>query len=511
MDEELLINVSGFETRVALIQNHVLAEVHLQRSGPYSLTGNIYNGRVERILPGMQAAFVNVGLGRPGFLHARDIDSPRISVADPDPQQKDIRDLVHEGQSLLVQIAKDPIATKGARLTTNIALASRYLVLMPLNAHIGISQRIEDPAERERLHLATQAACAAADCAETNGFIVRTAAEGVGNGLLEADVQMLLRVWQRVDERRRSQKAPALVYEELPLHTRVIRDFAGPDLKAVRIDERQTYERVRDFVDQFLPEYVDQVQFYDDSVAIFDRYGVEDEIERALQSRVVLRSGGHMVIEQTEAMTTIDVNTGAFVGARNLEDTVFRTNLEAAAILPRQLRLRNLGGIVVVDFIDMEDEEHRRQVLRTLEKACEGDPARIRISGVSELGLVQINRKRTRESLRQQVCESCPTCAGHGVVKSAETVCLEIFRAILRNARQNPNVGHESAGHGNGTASVGDMLVQASQRVVDRLLDEERDNVGCVAEQIGRAIRFQVEPSYGPEQFDLILVQGVPR
>jgi len=511
MDEELLINVSGFETRVALIQNHVLAEVHLQRSGPYSLTGNIYNGRVERILPGMQAAFVNVGLGRPGFLHARDIDSPRISVAEPDPQQKDIRDLVHEGQTLLVQIAKDPIATKGARLTTNIALASRYLVLMPLNAHIGISQRIEDPAERERLHLVTQAARTAAGCAESNGFIVRTAAEGVAKMLLEADVHMLLRVWQRVDERSRSQNAPALVYQELPLHTRVIRDFAGPELKAVRIDEPQTYQRVRDFVDQFLPEYVDRVQFYDDEVAMFDRYGVEDEIERALQSRVVLRSGGHLVIEQTEAMTTIDVNTGGFVGARSLEDTVFRTNLEAAAILPRQLRLRNLGGIVVVDFIDMEDEEHRRQVLRTLEKACEGDPARIRISGISELGLVQISRKRTRESLRQQVCESCPTCAGHGVVKSAETVCLEIFRAILRNARQHPIVGHQSAGQDNGTASVGDMLVQASQGVVDRLLDEERDNVGCVAEQIGRAIRFQVEPSYGPEQFDLVLVQGVPR
>ena len=439
MEEELLINVSGFETRVALIQNHVLAEVHLQRSGPYSLTGNIYKGRVERILPGMQAAFVNIGLGRPGFLHARDIDAPRISVAEPDPVQKDIRDLVHEGQALLVQVAKDPIATKGARLTTNIALASRYLVLMPLNAHIGISQRIEDPAERERLRLATEAARTALGCDASRGFIIRTAAEGVAEALLEADVRVLERVWQRVDERQRNVRThPALVYQELPLHTRVIRDFAGPGSEG-REDRRTAHLRAGARLRrQFMPEHVERVQFYDDPVALFDRYGVEDEIERALQSRVALRSGGHLVIEQTEAMTTIDVNTGAYVGARNLEDTVFRTNLEAAAILPRQLRLRNLGGIVVVDFIDMEDEEHRRQVLRTLEKACESDPARIRISGISELGLVQISRKRTRESLRQQVCESCPTCDGHGVVKTAETVCLEIFRAMLRSARRHP-------------------------------------------------------------------------
>jgi len=511
MEEELLINVSGFETRVALIQNHALAEVHLQRSGPYSLTGNIYKGKVERILPGMQAAFVNIGLGRPGFLHARDIDAPRISVAEPDPVQKDIRDLVHEGQSLLVQVAKDPIATKGARLTTNIALASRYLVLMPLNAHVGISQRIEDPVERERLRIATETARAALGCDASRGFIIRTAAEGVSEAMIEADVRVLERVWQRVDERQRNQDASGVVYQELPLHTRVIRDFAGPDLKAVKIDERCTYDRVRDFVAEFIPEHVARVQFYDDPVALFDRYGVEDEIERALQSRVALRSGGHLVIEQTEAMTTIDVNTGAYVGARNLEDTVFRTNLEAAAILPRQLRLRNLGGIIVVDFIDMEDEEHRRQVLRTLEKACESDPARIRISGISELGLVQISRKRTRESLRQQVCETCPTCGGHGVVKSAESVCLEIFRAMLRSARQHPVAVHSPPGATNGATTTSDMLVQASQSVVDRLLDEERDNVACVAEQIGRTIRFQVEPSYGPEQFDLVLVQGVTR
>ncbi len=513
MVEELLINVSGFETRVALMQNHGLAEVHLQRSGFYSLTGNIYQGRVERILPGMQAAFVNIGMGRPGFLHASDIDMPRISVAAPEvePGQKDIRELVHEGQSLLVQVAKDPIANKGARLTTHLALASRYLVLMPMNDHIGISTRIEDEAERERLRLAAESARASTAGADASGLIIRTAAEGVAGPLLEADVRMLIRVWQRVDERARSRDAPCMVYQDLPLHTRVIRDFAGPDLTAIKIDELRTYERVRDFVQEFLPEYVDRVQHYADPVPLFERYGCEDEIERALHSRIVLRCGGHLVIEQTEAMTTIDVNTGAYVGARNLEDTVYRANLEAAAIIPRQLRLRNLGGIVVVDFIDMEDEEHRRQVLRALEKACEGDPARIRISGVSELGLVQISRKRTRESLRQQLCERCATCDGRGVVKTAESVCIEIYRALLRavDVARRSNASGESA-QALATAG-GEYLVQASQGVVDRLLDEERDNVGCIVEQIGRAIRFQVEPSYGPEQFDLVLIQGISR
>jgi ribonuclease G len=506
MDEELLINVSGFETRVALLQNHALAEVHLQRSGPYSLTGNIYIGRIERILPGMQAAFVDIGLGRPGFLHARDIDAPRIGVAEPEPAAKDIRDLVHEGQSLLVQIAKDPIANKGARLTTNLALASRYLVLTPLNDHIGVSQRIEDEVERERLRVASEGARAT----PALGLIVRTAAEGAGAPQLESDVRLLMRVWQKVEQRSREATAPALVYEELPLHTRIIRDFAGPRLTAMRIDERRTYERVRAFVDQFLPEYAERVQWYDDSVPLFERYGVDDDIERALDSRVALRCGGHLVIEQTEAMTTIDVNTGGYVGLRNLEDTVYRANLEAAAIIPKQLRLRNLGGIVVVDFIDMENDEHRRQVLRALEKACEDDPARIRVSGVSELGLVQISRKRTRESLRQQLCERCPHCDGRGVVKTAESVCIEIYRALLRaGARQNVDPYGVALANG-GEVGDGEYLVQASQDVVDRLLDEEHDNIRCVAEQIGRSIRFQVEPSYRPEQYDLVLVQGIP-
>ncbi len=505
MDEDLLINVSGFETRVALLQNHVLTEVHLQRSGPYSLTGNIYKGRVERILPGMQAAFVNIGVGRPGFLHARDIDSPRVTVAEPEPEVPDIRDLVTEGQSILVQIAKDPIASKGARLTTQLALASRFLVHMPFSNHLGISQRIDDESERERLRVSTDMARAAAGAAAA-GVIVRTAAEGATDEQLSTDFAVLMRIWQKVSERAAAASAPALVYQELPVHTRVVRDLVSPAIRSVLIDEADTYERVRNFAAEFVPEFVDRILRYDDAVPLFDRYGVEDDLERALGSRVPLRCGGHLVIEQTEAMTTVDVNTGGFVGARSLEDTVYRTNLEAAAAIPRQLRLRNLGGIIVIDFIDMTEEEHQRQVLRALEKACESDPGRIRISPISALGLVEMSRKRTRESLARQLCRPCDACQGRGVVKTAESVCFEIFRAIARDVRAAAKQARASGPDGRG-----EYLVRACQDVVDRLLDEERASVACLVDQIGGDIRFQVEPSYTAEQFDVVLVRGVAR
>ena len=501
MEEELLINVNGFETRVALLHNHALAEVHLQRAGAYSLTGNVYKARVERILPGMQAAFVDVGLSRPGFLHARDIDAPRIIPGESTPGERDIRELVHEGQSLLVQVSKDPISGKGARLTTNLALASRYLVLMPRNDHIGISQRIEGDDERERLRAMTQAAREARPAAAGYGFIVRTAADGAQSGPVAGDLDVLLRIWSLVEERQQHVEAPALVYEELPVHTRVIRDLASANLSAVRIDDARTYSRVKRFVEEFLPEYADLVIHDEGDVGLFDRFGVEEELTRALKRNVPLKSGGYLVIEQTEAMTTVDVNTGGFVGSKNLEETVFRTNMEAAAVIPRQLRLRNLGGIIVIDFIDMEEEDHQRQVMRVLERAGEADTARVRIAGFSQLGLVELSRKRTRESLVQQMCEPCGSCDGRGLVKTAETVCFEIFRAIQRDAPQRSENGQSSS----------EYLVRASQGVVDRLLDEDSHNVACLAEEVGRPIRFQVEPSYGPEHFDVVLVQGVQR
>jgi len=495
MAEELLITVSEFETRVAKLAGGAVQEVHLAPASRYSLTGNIYLGRVERIIQGMQAAFVDVGLERPGFLHVRDIEGPRLIRADGtepgDPM--DIRQLLHEGQRLMVQVAKDPISGKGARLTTQLAIASRYMVLMPFTEHIGISQRIEDEGERERLRTLIDEV--RGDQGIGMGFIARTAADGVERDAVELDVRVLTRIWDKVLEKKAGSEAPAMVYEELPLHIRIVRDLTDPDVESIRIDDRETYQRVRRFVDEFVPELSGRMIHYDEPRPLFQRYGVEDEISRALERKVTLKSGGHLVIDQTEAMITIDVNTGGYLGSKSLEETVFRTNLEAAAIIPRQLRLRNLGGIIVIDFIDMEDEEHRRQVLRTLEKAAEADSSRIRIEGFSSLGLVQMSRKRTRESLIQQICEPCAQCGGAGFVKTPESTCLEVFRAIIDDARVRCEAPRQ------------DYLIRSSPEVVDRLLDEDAPQLKRLSEKIGRDISIQVEPSCLPGDFDVVLVQ----
>lgn len=494
MTEEVLINVNPFETRVALLHNGALQELHLQRSSGGSVTGNLYRGRVARILPGMQAAFVEIGLNRPGFLHVRDLQpDPHIEA---DGRERCISQRLREGQVLLVQVAKDPLSGKGARLTTQIALPSRLLVLMPGAEHVGVSQRIEDDVERERLR--TLVAELRAQLGVPHGFIVRTVAEGAGAEELRSDLAFLGRMWQRIDAWQRDCQGVGLVYEELPVQIRVIRDLVTPAVSAIRIDCADTFEPARRYVQRFLPELDDRVHLHDETVALFERHGIEDEIARALDSKVQLKSGGHLVIEQTEAMITIDVNTGGYVGSHTLEETVFRTNLEAAAVIPRQLRLRNLGGIVIIDFIDMVDPEHQRQVLRTLEKASEGDPARVRISGFSHLGLVELSRKRTRESLLKQLCEPCPECRGRGLARTPESTCHEIFRAILRDAakRREP-------------VPRGAYLVRSGGRVMDRLLDENAADVARLAERIGQPIRFQVEPCYGVEEFDVVLMQNL--
>jgi ribonuclease G len=503
MAEELLINVNDFETRVALLAGGAVQEVHLARAEGYSLTGNIYIGKVERIVPGMQAAFVDIGLERPGFLHVRDIEGPRLMLGEAPPPATDIRHLLREGQQLMVQVAKDPIAGKGARLTTQLAIASRYIVLMPFNEHIGISQRIDGDAERERLRALIDDRRRALGV--RLGFIARTAAEGVDQQIIDTEIAVLARIWEKILEKKRQVGSSGIVYQEIPLHIRVVRDLAGADLTCIHIDHRETFERVREFVVDFLPEFVDRVQYYQDQRPLFDRFGVEEELARALGKRVPLKSGGHLIIEQTEAMITVDVNTGGFLGASNLEDTVFRTNMEAALVIPRQLRLRNLGGIIVIDFIDMTEEDHQRQVLRALEKACEGDPARVRIEGFSSLGLVQMSRKRTRESLVQQVCEPCHQCRGLGVVKTPQSTCIEVFREMLQDARGRcgPRTREE-------LQHPGDYLIRSSEAVVDRLLDEDAAQLAAVAARIGRNVRFQVEPSYGPGQFDIVIVQSVP-
>jgi ribonuclease G len=508
MAEELLINVNDFETRVALLSGGALQEVHLARAEGYSLTGNIYLGRVERIVPGMQAAFVNIGLERPGFLHVRDIEGPRLMLGEPEERPLDIRDLLHEGQQLMVQVAKDPIASKGARLTAALAIASRYVVLMPFNEHIGISQRIEDAAERERLRADVEALRVSLGIGL--GFILRTAADGVDRAVLETDMRVLARLWEKVLEKKRQVGCPSVVYQEIPVHIRVIRDLSGPTLESIRIDHVETFQRVRDFVRDFLPEFNERVHLYQDRRPLFERYGLEDELGRALERKVPLKSGGHLIIEQTEAMITIDVNTGGFLGVASLEETVFRTNMEAALVIPRQLRLRNLGGIIVIDFIDMLEEEHRRQVLRTLERACESDPARVRVDGFSALGLVVMSRKRTRESLAQQLCEPCVHCDGLGIVKTAQSTCIEVFRTILQDSRSHCDEQGRALPGGRLAGAV-EYLIRASDSVVDRLLDEEAEQLAVLSRQIGRAVRIQIEPSYGPAQFDIVLVQEMRR
>ena len=493
MTEELLIAVSEFETRVALLAAGQVQEIHLTRADGYSRTGNIYLGRVQRVIPGIQAAFVDVGLERPGFLHASDIEGPRLMLAEESVKAPDIRDLLHEGQRLMVQIAKDPIAAKGARLTTQLALASRYMVLLPFTDHIGISQRIDDETERERLQRLVE--YIREDQGIGMGFIVRTAADGMQEGAIATDIRVLTRIWDKVLENKVNADCPAIVYQELPLHIRVVRDLAGPEIDTIRIDHAETFSRVRDFVTEFIPEFTERVRHDEEARALFQRFGVDAEMARALEKKVTLKNGGHLVIEQTEAMTTIDVNTGGFLGSHSLEETVFQTNLEAAQVIPRHLRLRNLGGIIVIDFIDMEDEEHQRQVLRALEKACEADPAKTRLEGFSSLGLVQMSRKRTRQSLVQQVCEPCHVCAGAGLVKTPESTCLEVFRAIVEDAHA-----------GCAEPAAGAYLIRTTSEVVDRLLDENAPQLKQLSASISREIGIQVEPSYGPGEFDIVLV-----
>ena len=484
MSEEILINVTPPETRVAVIENGVVQEIIIERSKRRGLVGNIYKGKVCRVLPGMQAAFVDAGLARAAFLHASDILGP-----DGDTRPDNIQELVRDGQEVVVQVVKDPLGTKGARLTTNLSIPSRYLVYLPNMASTGISQKIEDEQERQRLRDCI--ALFARDMDITGSFIVRTAAEGADAMALRADMMYLLRLWESVQLQAKRCGPRELVHEDLPLALRALRDLVGPGVEKIRIDSKASYDRAQEFAGAFIPDVAAQIEYYPGERPIFDIYGVEDEIQKALERRVELKSGGHLIIDQTEAMTTVDVNTGAFVGHRNLEETIFKTNLEAAQAICRQLRLRNLGGIVIVDFIDMTDEEHKRQVLRALEKCLARDHAKTHISAVSALGLVEMTRKRTRESLERMLCEPCPCCGGRGNLKTPETTCYEIFREILREARQ---------------FDVESLLVLASQEVVDLLLDEESTNLAELEQFIGKPIRLQAETLYSQEQYDVVLI-----
>ncbi|MFI4937680.1 MAG: ribonuclease G [Candidatus Berkiellales bacterium] len=492
MSEEILINVSPRETRVAIVENGVLQEILVERSNRRGLVGNIYMGKVARLLPGMQAAFIEMGLERAAFLHASDmtpLNDEDLQADDVARSEELITDLLKEGQTVAVQVIKDPISTKGARLTTRISLPSRYLVFMPDLHQVGISQKIEDEAERERLKKIVEAKLMPQT--PMGGYIIRTAAEGATEAEIQTNQIYLLKLWGSIQAQMANKQSGDIIHEDLPLFLRALRDYITPQTERVRIDNKAAYDRAIAFIEDFVQTIDGKIELYTAERPLFDLYGVEDEIQKALQRKVQLKSGGHLIFDQTEAMTTIDVNTGAFVGHRNLEETIFKTNLEAAVAIARQLRLRNLGGIIIIDFIDMINEEHKRQVLRALEKALARDHTKNHISEVSSLGLVEMTRKRTRESLEHVLCEPCGVCSGRGMIKTVETICNEILREVLRAAR---------------AYDAKSYLVLASQEVVDRMLDEESASVAQLEGELEKSVKFQVESLYTQEQFDVVLM-----
>jgi ribonuclease G len=484
MTEEILINVTPQETRVAVMQQGVVQELHIERGSQRGLVSNVYIGKVKRVLPGMQSAFIDIGLERSAFLHVADIWENSVNGDAAKPIEK----VLFEGQSLLVQVIKDPIGTKGARLSTQLSFAGRLLVYLPQESHIGVSQRIESEAEREALRSQLQQVLPAE---HKGGYIIRTLAESASDCELRADVAYLDKLWSNLQQQSQRVAAPALLYKELDISLRVLRDCVNEGTGRILVDSRETHERLATFARDYIAEAVPKLEHYVGARPLFDLNGVEEEIERALSRRVDLKSGGYLIIDQTEALTTIDVNTGGFVGGRNFDDTIFKTNLEAAQVIARQLRLRNLGGIIICDFIDMDSAEHRDAVLEEFKKMLARDHTRISVSGFSSLGLVEMTRKRTRESLAHVLCEPCPTCQGRGEVKTAQSVCYEILREIVREDRQ---------------FHAREYRILGSQQVIDLFLDEESQSLAQLSDFIGKPVSLQVETMYSQEQYDVILM-----
>ncbi|MDE2599548.1 MAG: ribonuclease G [Rhodocyclaceae bacterium] len=482
--DDYLINITPMETRVALMQQGVVQELHIERSSSRGIVGNIYMGKVVRVLPGMQSAFVEIGLERTAFLHVADIWEERQANSDA---TRPIERILSEGQSIVVQTLKDPIGTKGARLSTQVSIAGRLLVYLPREKHIGISQRIEE-SEREALRARIQNLLPEG---EEGGYIARTMAENASDEELSADIAYLRRLWAEIQNRASQAKPPSLLHRDLTLAQRVLRDLVSPETSRVVIDSRENFIKLSSFAKEYMPQVLDRLEHYTGERPLFDMYGVEDEIQKALARRVDLKSGGYLIIDQTEAMTTIDVNTGGYVGSRNFDDTIFKTNLEAAQTIARQLRVRNLGGIIIIDFIDMDTDEHRNAVLAELNKTLARDHTRITVSGFTQLGLVEMTRKRTRESLAHVLCETCPTCGGRGEVKTPHTVCFEILRELLRESRQ---------------FSAREFRILATQDVIDLFLDEESQSLAQLSAFIQRPVSLQAEVGYTQEQFDIVLM-----
>ncbi|PXX49926.1 MULTISPECIES: ribonuclease G [Aquitalea] len=482
--EQILVNITPQETRVAVLEDSIVQELHVERAASRGIVGNIYLGQVKRVLPGMQSAFIEIGLERAAFLHIADVLEQRQHPTEPQRIEK----MLFEGQTVLVQVIKDPIGTKGARLSTQMSLAGRFLVHLPQEEHIGISQKIESESERHSLKARLEKLLPPNT---PRGYIIRTSAETATDTELQADIEYLSKLW--ADIRHKSQHLPAqsLLYEDLPLAVRVLRDMVSDTTEHVIVDSTENYSRMVEFAEQYVQSAVRKIERYSGERPLFELFSIEAEIDKALSRRVNLKFGGYLIIDQTEAMTTIDVNTGGFVGNRNFDETIFKTNLEATQAIARQLRLRNLGGIIIVDFIDMDNEEHQTAVLTELAKALARDRTRVTLNGFTSLGLVEVTRKRTRESLAHVLCEPCPTCQGRGEIKTAQTVCYEIQREIVREARQFDAKGYR---------------ILAAQPVIDMFLDEESQSLAMLVDFIGKPISLSVESTYTQEQFDVVLL-----
>ncbi len=489
MTDTILVNKGPLQTRVAVLAKNSVQDIFIEDGRRRGIVRNIYRGKVVRVLPGMQAAFVDFGAERTGFLHLSDLVDSRGRA--PGGQETAIASALYASQELLVQVARDPVGSKGARLTTDLTLSSRYLVFMPRGTQLAVSQRIEDAGERARLLALLQQAITTEGQAGSGGYILRTAAEGADFAGLRTDLRFLRRLWDSVSRHPPGVPGERLLHADLPLHLRIARDLASPALERILVDDHAAFLALRSFCGDYRPELIDRLQFHGAVGPLFELYGVEAEIRRALAPRVELASGGYLVIEQTEAMTTVDVNSGSFVGRRNPEETILRTNLEAAATLARQLRLRGLGGIIMVDFIDMAGPGHRRQLLQALQEALQTDPVRTTCHGMSELGLVALTRKRSGESLQHLLCVDCPVCRGTGALKSARTVCCEIFREISRAPARG---------------AAGELLVLASPPVVNLLQGEAAATLADLETSCGQRIRLQAEPMYDQEHFDIAAI-----
>ena len=491
MQQDILINWSPQETRVAVVEHGAVQELHVERTLERGLVGNVYLGKVARVLPGMQSAFIDIGLDKAAFLHVADVWHPpaegeSLSASKASQVLIPIEKQVFEGQALMVQVIKDPIGTKGARLSTQISIAGRLLVFLPQDDHIGVSQKIP-PAQRDELRNRLQTLAGT----QGGGFILRTNGEDASDAELSEDISYLRKAWARIKDASVRLPAQSLLHQDLSLLQRVLRDLVGESTQTIRVDSREQFDALKAFGAEFMPMAAEKLQHYKGERPIFDLYSIDEEVAKALGRRVDLKSGGYLIVDQTEALTTVDVNTGGFVGARNFDDTIFKTNLEAAQAIARQLRLRNLGGIIIVDFIDMAREDHREAVLAEFKKQLARDRVKTMAGSFSQLGLVEMTRKRTRESLAHMLCEPCPTCDGKGIVKTPRSVAYDIFREILREARQfNPR----------------EFRVVASPKVIELFLDEESQHLAGLSEFIGKPVSLQSEAAMGQEQYDIVLL-----